>query len=443
MKLKNMFGIFILPLILYSGYCQGTQVLSLDDCIKLGLEQNKTLKISKSKVESADAKSSEVDAAMLPSLKLTGVYTRLSEVEPFKVSIPNGSGGYNEMAISPVVLNNYQFKLTLQQPLFTGSRLSGNSDLMDYNAQASREDLKKDEAQLIFDIKNAFWSHFNALQLVKTVNENIGQVEGHLKDIESFYNLNSATENDVLKVKVQLSNLKLLRVDAENAVQITRMALNNIIGLPTLQNTSIPANVEEESEVIPSLDPLIRQAYGSRPELKGMEYRIKSSESGVSMANAGWYPQVNLAGNYYYSRPNSRIMPTKDEFRGTWDLGLNFSFDVWNWLTTSHQVEQAKAMLEQTKYSAELIRDGVNLEVSQSYLSLVKAKEKIGYAKENREQAQENYRVTNEKFKAGMVLNSELVDAESALLIANINYISSIVEYKLATAKLEKAIGKQ
>ena len=86
--------------------------------------------------------------------------------------------------------------------------------------------------------------------------------------------------------------------------------------------------------------------------------------------------------------------------------------------------------------------DGVNLEVSQSYLSLAKAKEKISYAIENRDQAKENYRVTNEKFKAGMVLNSELVDAESVLLIANINYISSIVEYKLATAKLEKAIGK-
>jgi outer membrane protein TolC len=443
MKLIKLIEIFILPFMLYSGFSQDNHVLTLDECIKLGLVQNKTLKISKSKVESADAKSLEVDAAMLPSLKLTGVYTRLSEVEPFKVKIPSSSGGTTEMAISPIVLNNYQFKLTLQQSLFTGFRLSNSSNMMEYNSLATREDLKKDEAQLILDIKNTFWSHFNAIQLVKTVNENIEQVEGHLRDIENFYKQNLATDNDVLKVKVQLSNLKLIRIDAENAVNITRMSLNNIIGLPTLQNTTIPVMAEEEeSLVMPSLESLLSQAYETRPELKGMGYRIKSSESGVSMANAGWYPQVNLAANYYYSRPNTRIMPTKDEFRNTWDFGLNFSFDIWNWMTTSHQVEQAKATLEQTRYSAELIRDAVNLEVSQGYLSLTKSKEKITYARENREQAKENYRVTNEKFKAGMVLNSELVDAESAQLIANINYISAVVEYKMALAKLEKAIGK-
>ncbi|OGU13699.1 MAG: hypothetical protein A2X61_01955 [Ignavibacteria bacterium GWB2_35_12] len=437
MNLKNFLLPFLLPLIFYYGLAQDKKVLSLDYCIKLGLEQNKTLKISKSKVEASEEKLSEVNAARLPSLKMTGVYTRLSEVEKFR--FPGDTSGLD---IFPVVLNNYQLKLTLQQPLFTGMRLSGNSDMMEYNSLATQEDLKKDRGQLIFDIKNAFWSHFNALQLAKTVNENIGQVGGHLKDIENFYKQNLATDNDVLKVKVQLSNLKLLRIDAENAVQITRMALNNLIGLPTLQNTSISEIAEDEYGDMPTLESLIEKAYKSRPELKGMEYRIKSSESGVRMANAGWYPQVNLAANYYYSRPNQRIMPTKDEFRNTWDLGLNFSFDIWNWLTTSHQVEQAKAMLEQTRYSTELIRDGVNLEVSQSYLSLVKAKEKIEYAKENSSHAKENYRVTNEKFKAGMVLNSELVDAETALLIADINHISAIVEFKIAIAKLEKAIGQ-
>ncbi|MBI5325667.1 MAG: TolC family protein [Ignavibacteriae bacterium] len=438
MLLKKLLIALLFPMLLYSGNGQDKKVLTLDECISLGLEKNKTLKISKSKVYAADEKLSEVNASMLPSLKMTGSYTRLSEVEKFRM--PGDTSGFS---LFPVVLNNYQFKLSLQQPLFAGMRLSSNSDMMEYNYLASLEDQKKDEVQLIYDIKNAFWSHFNALQLVNTVNENIGQVEGHLKDIESFYKLNLATDNDVLKVKVQLSNLKLLRIDAENSVSITKMTLNNFIGMPTMQNTAIPDNVEEGSTELPPIETLIIKAYDNRPELKGMDYRIKSGESGVSMAKAGWYPQVNLAANYYYSRPNQRIMPTRDEFRSTWDIGLNFSFDIWNWMTTSHQVEQAKASLEQSRFSAELIKDGVNLDVSQSYLLLVKAKEKIGYARENLEQAKENHRITNEKFKAGMTLNSELVDAESSLLIANINYISSIVEYRIAIAKLDKSIGQK
>ncbi|MCL5990587.1 MAG: TolC family protein [Bacteroidetes bacterium] len=431
MKLEKLFRIFILPLILYSGYSRGAQVLTIDDCIKLGLEQNKTLMISKSKVNAADEKLSEVNASMLPSLKLTGSYTRPSEVI-------NKAGNFT----IPFIPDNYMLKFTLQQPLFTGFRLNSNSDIMENNVSASKEDFRKDEAQLVLDIKSAYWSHFNALQLVKTVNENIAQVEGHLKDVENFYKVNMATDNDVLKVKVQLSNLKLMKVDAENSVDITRMALNNLIGLQTMANTIIPETAEEVPTDLPTLDNLITKAYEFRPEIKGMGYRIKSSESGVKMANAGWYPQVNFAANYNYAKPNPRMFFSPGEFKGTWDLGLNFTFDIWNWMTTSHQVEQAKASLEQARYSAELIRDAVNLEVSQSYLTLVKAKEKIQYAKENQSQAKENYRVTNEKFKAGMVLNSELVDAESSLLIANINYISAIVEYKIAIAKLEKATGQ-
>ena len=100
MILKKLLGIFVLLFILYSGFSQGTQVLSLDDCIKLGLEQNKTLRISKSKVEAADSKLSEVNAAMLPSLKLTGSYTRLSEVEKFRM--PGDTSGFS---LFPVVLN--------------------------------------------------------------------------------------------------------------------------------------------------------------------------------------------------------------------------------------------------------------------------------------------------------------------------------------------------
>ncbi|TAL67481.1 MAG: TolC family protein [Bacteroidetes bacterium] len=440
MLLKKILLTLIVPLVFCSVSGQDNKPLSLDDCIKLGLERNKTLKISKSKVTAADEKLSEVNAGMLPSLRLTGSYSRLSEVEKF--TFPGSSRDTAGLDLFPVILNNYQFKLTLQQPLFAGMRLSSNSDIMENNYLATREDRKRDEAQLILDIENAYWSHFNALQLVKTVNENISQVEGHLKDVENFYRQNLSTDNDVLKVKVQLSNLKLLRLDAENAVNTTRMVLNNLVGLPTMQNTIIPEIVGEEPADIPELESLINNAYQNRPELKGMEYRIKTGESGVRMANAGWFPQVNFAANYYYSNPNQRIFPSQEKFRATWDVGINFSFDIWNWLTTSHQVEQAKATLEQTRYSTELIRDGVNLEVSQGYFSLVKAKEKIQYAIENRDQAKENYRVTNEKFKAGMTLNSELVDAESALLIANINYTNAIVEYKIAKAKLEKAVGR-
>jgi outer membrane protein TolC len=89
-----------------------------------------------------------------------------------------------------------------------------------------------------------------------------------------------------------------------------------------------------------------------------------------------------------------------------------------------------------------MIKDGITLEVTQNYLSVNQAKRKIDIAKLNVEQAEENLRVTSEKFKNGYSTSSELIDAETALISAKTNYTTSVVDFELAKAKLEKSIGK-
>jgi outer membrane protein TolC len=82
------------------------------------------------------------------------------------------------------------------------------------------------------------------------------------------------------------------------------------------------------------------------------------------------------------------------------------------------------------------------LEVTQNYLNLLKTKERTMAASQSVHQAEENYRVTNETFKNGLSLNSDLLDAEFALMQAKTNYIQSLADYELAKAGLEKSIGK-
>ena len=160
------------------------------------------------------------------------------------------------------------------------------------------------------------------------------------------------------------------------------------------------------------------------------------------MAKSSLYPQVNLAANYYYANPNSRIFPSQDKFTGTWDIGITLSYDIWNWSITEHQTAQAQESLEQTNYSINQMKDAISLEVTQAYLNLTKSKEKIKVSDLTVNQANENYRVTNERFLAGMALNSDLLDAETALLQAKINYTSAIAEYEIALAKLNRSINK-
>lgn len=417
---------------------QETLKLTVDQAVSLGLQNSKTLHASLMKVNSADARLKEVFASRLPSLKLQAAYRRLSEVDPFIITTPFGT-----FPIAPSILNNYSAQLMLTQPLFTGFKLSSSNDIAEYSYDAAGEDYKKDSQELVFNIKNAYWNLFKANEMKKVLDEIVNQTKAHLTDAQNLSKAGMLTNNDVLKIQVQLSDVLYKQVDAENAVQLANLALNNLMSIPLETRIELTSSTEYSDSRPADLSELISTAVKSRPEIKSADFKIKAAESGVTLAKGGWYPQIALVGNYYYSRPNQRIVPSEDKFNATWDVGVSLSMDLWNWLTTSHQTEQAESALIQSKDAMGSIRDAVTLEVTQNYLNVKQAGQKISISQLAVKQAEENHKVFSERFKNGMALSSDLIDAEVAELQARINYTSSIVDYEVAKAKLEKSIGSK
>ncbi len=430
-------------IVLFSGILLSTAAIAqqkeitLDEGIQIGLKNSKTLHSSKMKVVSAEANLSEINASRLPSLSLNATYTRLSPITPFSFTLPF-VGTYT---ISPSILDNYNLKLTLQQPLFTGFKLSSSSDIAKYNSLAARQQYSQDQQDLILNIKNAYWGLFNAEKVKEAINDNYQQVKAHLTDVQNFFKQGLSTKNDVLKVEVQLSEIQLQQIDARNSVKIAVVNLDNIIGLPLSTELMIPQNVNVSENTEYDLDQLIDQAMQNRPDLKALNYQVEASKSSIKLAESNWYPQIYLTGDYYYSKPNQRIFPSENKFEGTWDVGVGLSVNLWNWGATKDQTTQAEAQYEQSTDGLKTMKDAITLEVTQDFYDMVKAKEKVLVADQTVAQAEENYRVTDDKFKQGMALNSDLLDAETALLQAKTNQIQSLVDYELAAAKIERSTG--
>jgi outer membrane protein len=416
---------------------QETKKLSVNESIKIGLENSNLLHSSKMNVQYTDAKWSEVNTFRLPSLSFNASYTRLSEVAPFIINTPFGA-----FDIAPSIFNYYNLQLSLKQPIFTGFKLESNSKMAEYNFLAARQDYTTEEKNLIYNIKNAYWSLFKANQIQKVTEEVVVDIQSHLTDVQNLFEQGLATKNDVLKVKVQLGEVQLNLIDAKNAVELANLSLVNLIGLSISTNIETSDNPEKSVVEIEDISPLLSRAYENRPELKSINYRIKAGESGVTAAKSDWWPQIYLVGDYYYSRPNQRIQPLVDQFNKTWDVGVALSFSLWNWGATVDRTDQAETQLEQAKDAYKIIRDGITLEVTQNYLNIKKSEERMTVAGQNVTQAEENYRVTDDKFKNGLALNSDLLDAEVALLQAKTDYIQSMVDYELAHAQLNKAIGE-
>jgi outer membrane protein len=433
--------IFILMTLLpVLGFSQEKRALSIKQAIQIGLENSRALHISSMKVLAADSRSSEANAARLPSLKLHVGYARLSEIDPFAVSLPFLP---SPVTISPIVLNNYATRLALQQPLFTGFKLENSAAAAEYSAEAASNDFAKDKLDLVFNIKSAYWNLYETREIKRVVDENVELMKAHLGDVENMMAQGLVTKNEMLKVQVQLSSSQLSQIDASNSVMLAMMTLNTLIGLPIDTEIDLTSAVQPQAMENQQLAEITQEAIAARADLKAAGMRVQAGEASVTATRGSWYPQVSLYGNYYYSRPNPRILPTKDEFKDTWDFGVNLSFDIWNWNTTKHQTDQAEATLTQSREALEQLKDAIVLEVNQTYLMLLQSKEKVSVAEKGVEQADENYRITKNKFTSGTATNTDLLDAEVSLLQAKVNHTSSLVDFELAQARIMKAVGRE
>lgn len=432
--------IFFLILLFASVLFGQTRKLTLAESLEIGLKNSKDLKISNSKMISAGAQVTSATSQLLPQLGLTASYMHLSNIPPFQVSLPIFP---QPIQISPVILDNYNLKLTLQQPLFTGFRLLSLRSAAKSNYKASQLDYNSETNEVAYKIQNAFWNYYKAAQNDKVLTDNLQQINQHLSDTKNFLSNGLATQNDVLKLEVQYSSTKLQKIEADNNLDIARTVFNQAVGLPLESETEIETNAISTQKNSDNLNELIAEAKNNRSELKALNSRVEASQQGVRAAESTWFPSIYLIGDYYYSKPNQRIIPAVNKFKDTWDVGVSLSWSLWNWGNSSAQTTIAEQNKIQAETSLSQLKDAVEIEVYQNYLTFKRAYDKVNVAKLGVEQAEENYRMINEKYNTQVATSTDLIDSEVSLLQAKTNYNNALVDYEMAKVRLDKSIGRK
>lgn len=432
--------IFIILLFAATIISAQNKTLTLEESIRIGIQNSKELIISKSKTRFAAAKISETTSQMLPQLKFSASYARLSDVPPFEVVVPFAP---MPIKIQDVILDNYNLKLSLQQPLFTGFRLGSLKSAAEYNYNASELEFDAATNDYAVQINEAFWNFYNSEKVVGLIKEQLVSAEKHLADTKNFLDNGLATMNDVLKLEVQNSNIELKLIEAENNRDLARINFNRIIGFDLNAETQISVDSINPAPENFDVQNLIVEAKNNRKEIKSLESKVLASDESISAANAGWFPSIYLFGNLYYNKPNQRIMPAKDEFKDTWDFGVSLNWDLWNWGYTSAQSTQATELKLQAETSLAQLKDVIETEVIKEFLNYNKALKKVEVANKSVEQASENYRLTVDKYDQQLASSSDLIDAQAYLLEAETNLTSALVSFQISKAKLNNAVGRR
>ncbi|MGD8782427.1 MAG: TolC family protein [Ignavibacteria bacterium] len=414
--------------------------ITLKESLEIGLKNSKELKISKSKVKSAKSSIREVGSQMLPKISFGANYSRLSEVDPFEITVPF----YSEpIRIQESILNNYSLSLSLQQPLFTGFRLTSLKQASENFYESIKVDDLQKANEVAYDVHKAFWNFYKSQKQLKLVNENLTALSKHLEDTKNFLDEGVATKNDLLRIQVMYSNTELKKIEAENYVNVSRVLLNKALGIELNNETDIVAQLSEPDLSPYSYDELLFEALENRNEIQSINYVLKANENNITASKAGYLPSVYLSSNLYYSKPNQRIMPLEDEFNETWDVSVSLNWDLWDWGHTSSKVIQAEQSLVQTENQLNIIKENIETEVYRNYLTLISGFDKVKVSKSSVEASEENLRITNEKYLNQLATSRDLMDAEVDLLESKINLITSMIDFELARVNLEKSAGRK
>jgi len=402
-----------------TGTAPAAERLTLDQCIDLTVKRNPSLTAAESNMNAAGTRIGQAQAAYYPQVSLSGNYTKFSPYTDPK----------NESQ------DLYQGTATVTQNLFDFGKTPSQVRIQRLGHDASREDRRTVYSQVIFNVKQAYYTLLQAEKNLEVAIETVKLNKEQLDQAKGFFDAGVKSKYDVTSAEVNLSNARLAQIRADNAVRIARVTLKNVMGSPDLPDFSIVDSLAFQKYPV-TFDDAIQRAYANRPDLRSVQAKKEASKESVSLARTGYYP--TLSGNASITRADSDFPPEKSG----WSAGVTLTIPLFSGFLTNGQVREAKENLNVQKANEETLRQGILLDVQQAYLNLVALEDGVGVAELTVQQAKDNYDIASGRYSAGVGSPLDVTSALVGLSNAKTNYIAALANYKVAEAALLKAMGE-
>ena len=351
-----------------------------------------------------------------------------------RVSLSHSTGRGGLWNNGQTVGNTYSNNLGLSIPIFD---LSKNAAEKQAKARYQSGVLGEELAFITLkqNVSSAYYTLLAAIDSQQVCEQSVAALQDHLKNVQAQYDVGVVAKVDLLRSEVELTSAQQDLIKAENRHSIAEARLNNIMGIA--QDTKL-SPVEELKYTIyeETLDNCISHAMLHRLDLQQSRLQVKAAEAALNAEKAGWAPSVT--GSVSNSWRNGS-WPGNDN--STWSTGFTVGMNVFDSGVTKSRVAAAKANLMTAKESYRQDTDNVELDVRNCYNTLREAEKRISTTQVAVSKAEEDYHIAQVRYEAGVGTNTDVLDAQVALVQARNNFNSSLYDYNLAKVALDTAIG--
>jgi outer membrane protein TolC len=416
--------------------------LTVGDAVARGLENSHRLAELKAREQGAQAAVTSAGLADRPTFTATAGYARTNHVEEFAVPQPNGT----RLVVYPDIPNNFSSRVGFQWPIYTSGRTDALERAAVAEASAAAADIQAAQADLKFEIVRAYWASATAREAVRVLEESTARAEAQLNDARKRFEVGLIPPNEVTSLEAQRSRERSQLIEAGNLRESALIELRRLIGVRHDTVIDLSERLDETPSAIAtagsSADALIATALDSRAERRALEQRIGSAEARQQAALTATKPVVALVGGVDYARPNPRIFPRTGELRQSWDLGVNASWNFFDFGRARAQAAEVGAAALATRERLAELDQVVSADVRQRLLDLDSSQAVVRAASDAVRSAAEARRVVSDRFNAGVATSTDVLVTQVALLEAELARTRALASVKLAEARLERAIGR-
>jgi outer membrane protein TolC len=434
--------------------------LSIEDAVGISLRNAEETRIAGAQVEIADAQVAIARSSALPQLRLTGGYTYL-------IASARGQAVGQFFAQR----NTYTTQANLSQTLFQGGREFAATRAATRVRSAARLSAEETRARVSVDVQRAYLEALLASRLLDIETSNYHLASNRLTQIEQFAGAGRAARYDVLRARVERTNLEPRLIQTRAARELALLELKRLVNVPLAAPLVLTTAIDTSAvrTFLTSFGEDSLDSGQNRASVRAAELIARARRDALTVARADRYPALSVFANFGYQAFPLTGFPThfgqidqvptacapgapadsvctRGVQNGGWfsdrSVGVQVSWPIFDGLRTEGNIDLAAAQARLAELQLRQERENVAVEVASARAEFERARSFYAAQQQNAGEADETFRLASLRFSRGLSTQLEVADAQLALLTAETNQAQAVFDLYLATAELARAAGR-
>lgn len=407
-------------------------LLRVDELFRLGIENSLQLKSSKIQETISEDRRKTALTDRLPDIKIGANAGFIGQPVIFQQGLT-----HPVHPEAPDWSQNYSIELT--QPVYRGGRIKYNIKRADIQKQIATLSYTDNKAEIKLILLQQYLNLFSYYKQREVFARNMEESERRLKDISRMKTEGLVTKNDEIRSELQLTNYRLAYQEAQNGISITSQQLDILIGLDESLTIVPDSTLLHSINNLFNYEAYVQLAYENYPGMQIARRNTQLAENDIRLTKANSLPNISLNAGNTLARPVRSTMA--DLYNNNWNIGLSLSYNLSSLYQNKYRMREARELVQLRLNEEKILMQNIRINIRSAFIRHTESLNRIEALKLSVKQADENYRIVQNRYLNQLSILTDLLDASSVRLEAELQLTMARMQSIYTYYELQRACG--